>query len=215
MKPARSRSPLSLAVRAALALVLTAGLLLFLVVLRMQRHDDTPLLTLRSMETVDPVSVPAPPPPPEELTPTPPPALPELPELDLEIDPQMPAVSANPEPQIDLALPTSDFAPATEPTRRSMTFSASQLDAQPRLVNRPSVTFPKTLANRGITEGKVVLEVLISSAGNVDVRRVLEASHTELTEMGRSFASRSKFTPPKKDGRPVTAVFRWPLVLKL
>jgi hypothetical protein len=61
----------------------------------------------------------------------------------------------------------------------------------------------------------VVLEVLISSAGNVDVRRVLETSHTELTEMGESFAARSKFTPPKKDGRPVNALFRWPLILRL
>jgi hypothetical protein len=33
--------------------------------------------------------------------------------------------------------------------------------------------------------------------------------------MGESFASRAKFTPPKKDGRPVNALFRWPLILKL
>jgi hypothetical protein len=32
--------------------------------------------------------------------------------------------------------------------------------------------------------------------------------------MARSFATRSRFTVPKKNGRPVTAIYRWPLILR-
>jgi len=201
--------------RVGLALFLTAVLLVFLAGLRLSQKPEAPLLTLRTMETARPVSLPAPPPPPSETQPTPPTATPELPELDLEWDPVSPAIPAKAPQEISFQLPSTEFAQQSEAPRASMTFTASELDAQPRLVNRPNVTFPAVLQDQGITEGKVVLEVLISSAGNVNVRRVLETSHTELTEMGESFASRAKFTPPKKDGRPVNALFRWPLILKL
>ena len=56
---------------------------------------------------------------------------------------------------------------------------------------------------------------MISKTGTVAVQRVLESPHDDFTEMARSFATRSRFTPPKKDGRSVQALFRWPLTLKL
>lgn len=95
-----------------------------------------------------------------------------------------------------------------------MTFSSVDLDTQPRLVNSPSVTYPASQRNAGVTQAKVVLEVLISSGGIVTVKRVLESPHDDFTQMARSFATRARFTPPKKDGRPVTALFKWPLILK-
>lgn len=207
---------LSNLVRMGCALVLTAALLLFLAGLRMSQRPEAPKLTLRTMETTQPVSLPAPPPPPQEVSPTPPTASPELPELaEMEWDPVAPTIPARKPQEMNLQLKTTHFSQMSEAPRATMTFSASELDSQPRLVNRPNVTFPAALQEKGVTEGKVVLEVLINSAGNVNVRRVLETSHTELTAMGESFASRAKFTPPKKDGRPVNALFRWPLLLKL
>lgn len=191
---------------------LTAGLLCFLVGMRMLRNDDEPARTLRTLSTSPPLSLPSPPPPPRESEPPPPP--PDLPQLKLALDPTTPAVKASLESKPELRLARSDFAPATDAPLAQMTFSSVDLDSQPRLVNKPSVTFPATQRRLGVTEAKVVLEVLISSGGVVTVKRVLESPHDDFTAMARSFATRARFTPPKKDGRSVNALFRWPLLLK-
>ncbi len=199
--------------KAALAACLTAGLLFFLVGLRMVREDEPPSLTLRSLSIAPPASLPTPPPPPQESEPPPPPP-PDLPQLKIELDSTAPALKASLEIKPELRLRRTEFAPEQEAPLAQMTFSSVDLDSQPRLVNRPAVTFPPSQRRRGVNQAKVVLEVLISSAGTVTVKRVLESPHDDFTAMARSFATRARFTPPKKDGRPVQALFKWPLLLK-
>lgn len=200
--------------RLATAAGLTGGLLLFLVAMRIVREDNAPLLTLRSLESVQPVSLPAPPPTPPETTPPPPPPPPDLPRLQIELDSVAPAVKASLERDLDLRLNRTEFAAEQEAPLAQMTFASSDLDSQPKLVNKPSVTFPPRQKEAGVTEAKVILEVQISSGGIVTVKRVLDSPHEDFTAMARSFASRARFTPPKKDGRSVNALFRWPLILR-
>ncbi len=192
---------------------LTILLLGFLVGLRVFRNEDAPSILLRSLTTVPQVSLPMPPPPPQDLTPPPPPP-PDLPHLKVELDSTAPAVKASLEPKPEMQMLRSEFAPATSAPLAHLTYSSADLDSQPHLINRPSVAFPSAQKRLGVTEAKVVLEVLISSAGAVTVKRVIESPHDDFTAMARSFATRARFTPPKKDGRSVTALFRWPLILK-
>jgi TonB family protein len=192
---------------------LTGGLLLFLVAMRIVREDNAPLLTLSNLETIEPVSLPAPPPPPPS-TPPPPPPPPDLPRLQIELDSVAPAVKASLDRDLDLRLNRTEFAPQTDAPLAQMIFASADLDSQPKLVNKPSVTFPASQKRAGVTQAKVVLEVQISSGGIVTVKRVLESPHDDFTAMARSFATRARFTPPKKDGRSVNALFRWPLILK-
>ena len=199
--------------RIATAFGLTVGLLLFLVGTRLLRENNAPLLSLSNLQSIAPVSLPAPPPPPAESTPPPPPP-PDLPRLQIELDSVAPAVKASLSRTPDLRLQRTDFAPAQEVPLSQMTFASADLDSQPRLVNNPSVTYPSSQRNAGVTQAKVVLEVMISSGGIVTVKRVLESPHDDFTQMARSFATRARFTPPKKDGRPVNALFKWPLILK-
>lgn len=200
--------------RLATAAGLTGGLLLFLVAMRIVREDNAPLLTLRGLESIQPVSLPAPPPPPPETTPPPPPPPPDLPRLQIELDSVAPAVKASLDRDLDLRLNRTEFAPQQEAPLAQMLFASADLDSQPKLVNKPAVTFPASQKQAGVTQAKVVLEVQISSGGIVTVRRVLESPHDDFTAMARSFATRARFTPPKKDGRAVNALFRWPLILK-
>ena len=193
---------------------LTGGLLLFLVAMRIVREDNAPLLTLRSLESVQPVSLPAPPPPPPETPPPPPPPPPDLPRLQIELDSVAPAVKASLERDLDLRLNRTEFAAEQDAPLAQMTFASADLDSQPKLVNKPSVTFPPSQKKAGVSEAKVVLEVQISSGGIVTVKRVLESPHDDFTAMARSFATRARFTPPKKDGRSVNALVRWPLILR-
>jgi hypothetical protein len=201
-------------IRLFVALLLTVGLLLFLAALRLNQQSEAPLLTIRSLETIQPISLPAPPPPPETDSPPPPPEAVELTRLDFALDPVAPPIKATVERREELRLPNAEFARQVERPRSQMTFTSDELDSQPKLVSRPSVTFPKELLDRGVSEGKVTLEVLITSSGSVRVHRTLDSSHTELIAMARSFASGSRFTPPNKDGRTVNALFRWPLLLR-
>ena len=92
--------------------------------------------------------------------------------------------------------------------------SVGDLDSRPRLLNRPSTRYPSALLRRGIRSGTVILEVSISMSGRVKVRRVISSSHPELTKMASSFASRARFSAPKKDGKSVEALYRWPMTLQ-
>lgn len=208
-------NPTPFIARAIAAAGLTLGLLLFLTFMRLQGSSDAPLQTLSTLNTAPPVSLPAPPPPPQ-TTPPPPEVQPkQLPKLQIELESVAPPVKAKLSDDIELQLDRPEFASKTAPVRTRMTFSSSELDSSPRLMNRPSVTFPKSQSRRGITEGKATLEVMITSAGSVQVRRVISSDHEDFTKMARAFATQARFTPPKKDGRAVNALFRWPLILRL
>lgn len=200
--------------RAFTALGLTAGLLLFLVGMRLTRTSHSPELTLRTLSTISPVSLPAPPPPPAAETPPPPPP-PDLPRLEIQLDPVAPPVKATLVRDVELRLNPSDFAPVQDAPLAQMVFSAADLDTMPKLVNRPSIVFPANLKAKGVKQVKVVLDVNLSPGGIVTVQRVLESPSDDFTAVARSYATKARFTPPKKDGRSVQASFRWPLILKL
>lgn len=201
--------------RAFSAVALTVGLLVFLAGLRLAQKPEEPDQTIRTLSTVDPVALPAPPPPPPaEVEPPPPPPEENLPKLELALDSVAPPVKARIERKVELRLPNADFARQVESPRQRMTFFSDELDNQPKLIHRPSMSFPKALAEKGIKEGKVTLEVLITASGAVRVRRTLDSSHAELVSVARSFASNSRFSPPNKNGHNVNALFRWPLLLR-
>jgi TonB family protein len=65
-----------------------------------------------------------------------------------------------------------------------------------------------------VKEGRVLLEVSISTSGRVSVLRVISSSHADFSAMAKKFASRARFSVPKKNGRAVTAIYRWPLILR-
>ncbi|MBO62684.1 MAG: hypothetical protein CMG33_04070 [Candidatus Marinimicrobia bacterium] len=104
-------------------------------------------------------------------------------------------------------------APITRPKVQGFV-SVGDLDSRPRLLNRPSTRYPTALLRRGVRSGTVILEVGISMSGRVNVRKVISSSHPELTKMATSFASRARFSVPRKDGEPVNAIYRWPMTLQ-
>jgi len=142
--------------------------------------------------------------------------------FDVEIDPvpapvpkpsrqvSRPAVS-KPKTYSQTATPTPNPKPA--PVMRS-TYDAGELDARPHLINRPSASYPRSQLRAGVKEGRVLLEVSISTSGRVSVRRVISSTNGDFSAMARQFASRARFSVPKKNGRAVTAIYRWPLILR-
>lgn len=205
--------PFQLALRIALALLLAAGLLIFLAALRLAAKNDDQLQTLRPMSTILPASLPAPPPPPPNQPPPPPQPVP-LPKLEIQLDSIAPPLKATLDRHVELKLSPTQFAPQIDAPRETMIFSLADLDGKPRLVSRPNAQFPSSLRAKGVRESSATLEVSINPQGKVKVLRVLDSTHPEIVSVARSFASSARFTAPKKDGRAVTTNFRWPLLFK-
>lgn len=125
-----------------------------------------------------------------------------------------------------VARPKPAAPPAARPTRRATPkpppapvvrshYSADELDGQPHLVRRGSTPpFPSSLSRRGVARGTVTLEVELSERGSVRVRRVISATHPELVSGAKRFAAGSRFTAPKKNGRTVKAIMRWPITIE-
>jgi len=217
------------------ALLLTALLLVFLVATRLLMGDH-PVMEIRSMEVLEIAAPTPPPPPPDPLEEPPPPPPNHLPKLELQLDRIAPPLKATLDRAPDLTMQTAMFElevdppkappkptpkpvskprpPAPKPQPVRSTYSAGELDSMPRLLNSPSASYPSSLSRQGIKEGRVVLEIEISTSGRVSVRRVIRSSHSEFTSMATSIASRARFSTPTKNGTPVKAVYQWPLVLR-
>lgn len=201
-----------------IALGLTALLLVFLVVSRLARTEEE-VMTLRNVTSIDSVSASAAPPPPVTSSSPPPPSAPslatELPKLDLSVDSEAPPIQAvMADRLVNLTMKPAAFSSEFQPSKGATLYSAAQLDTQPRLLNRPQVSFPPSQSRIGVREGRVTLEVMINTSGKVMVRRIVSASHADFAVMAKQFANQSRFSPPRKDNRIVNAVFNWPLVLR-
>lgn len=241
MQLIRKRNPIvllrSLIGRLVGGVFLVILLLSFLIMMRLLDAERIPDRTIRTMETV-PEMAPPPPPPLEIQEETPPPPPLPLPKLEVQIESVAPPLVATLDSNIDLTMRTVDFElesnPEATPSPLPITtpkpanpvpapilkpriqgpVSVGDLDSRPRLMNRPSTRYPSALLRRGVRSGTVILEVGISMNGRVKVRKVLSSSHPELTKMATSFASRSRFSVPRKDGNPVNAIYRWPMTLQ-
>lgn len=195
-----------------LATIMLLGFLSFSRWLDSRREQ--PDTTIRLLTGIDAVQINTPPPPPPTEPPPPPPKTPPLPQLDIEINSPAPPIRATTSRNVRPSMMMASFSNNQPQERRRMIFSLHDLDDQPRLLNRPRVTFPQALRNRGLKEGRVVLEVKINPNGQVEVLRIIESSEPEFGEVATDFAERARFSPPKKDGRAVAARFRWPIVLR-
>lgn len=230
----RRLSRTGLAIRFGGAVGLTALLLVFLTAMKLLNANRITGQTLRPLKSIDEIAPPPPPPLPVNAQPPPPPPPKRLPKLELQLENISPPLRADLSPDLNLTMLTPKFEPEAaaqphtgiltqtpalhpplpKPAKARSSYSAGELDSKPRLLNNPSPGYPRSLLRRGIREGKVVLEVTISTTGRVSVKRVISSSNPEFTTMARSFAARARFTVPKKNGLPVTAIYRWPLILR-
>ncbi len=103
--------------------------------------------------------------------------------------------------------------PKSAPVAKSH-YQASELDGKPRVIRHGTTSFPSKLSRQGITRGTVILEVELSTSGGVSIRRVVSSSHPDLVSSARRVASGARFTPPRKNGQPVKAIMRWPIIIE-
>ncbi len=200
------------------SLLLAAGLFLVIPLTQMLNPPTEPDLIVREMRVVTPPVPPAPPPPPPEAPPPQSSQLQSLIEpvetapiefqvLDVEFAPGMGDAVAMGAP-----LPRLQLAGATIAAVEEL-FTFDDLAEVPRLVNMPRFRFPRGLVQRGVTEGKVIVEIDILPDGDARFRRIVSSSHPELEPVAREIVAQARFTRPMVDGVPRTVRGRFPLLL--
>lgn len=103
--------------------------------------------------------------------------------------------------------PTKPRKPRTQrppkPPIKSV-YNASELDSRPRELRVGRFTWPSRAKGKS---GTVRFLLEINTSGRVTVKRTLSCSDVALVSAARKVATGSRFTVPKKNGRPVRALF--------
>ncbi|MCE2509852.1 MAG: energy transducer TonB [Alphaproteobacteria bacterium] len=85
----------------------------------------------------------------------------------------------------------------------------------PRLLANPKPVYPKRARKQGI-EGRVVLRVLIGTAGeSLNVTMVESSGHALLDEAASHAVQKWRFVPAQRSGVPVTAALDIPIVFRI
>jgi len=131
--------------------------------------------------------------------------------------PEVPVEAPRPRPQpaqpAPAPTPRPTPAPPPPPVAKSH-YNVNELDGNPRLLRHGSAPFPAALARQGVNRGTVVLEVELSAAGAVTVRRVVSSTHPDLVAPARRVAASARFTPPTRRGQAVRAIMQWPITIQ-
>lgn len=86
-----------------------------------------------------------------------------------------------------------------------------ELDRIPRLVSTNHVRFPRELRSRGIKEVTTTVEIIIDRNGRAFVKKIVDPVYPMMPDVIRKSINNSRFTIPKKDGKPVQAVYLYNL----
>jgi hypothetical protein len=70
----------------------------------------------------------------------------------------------------------------------------------------PPKLFPDALIDAGITEGRVVVKLLIDEKGHAEVKYVLSSTHPSLVPIIVEAMNRSIYSIPIRDGRPTKSI---------
>lgn len=195
-------------------------------------------LVVREFELVEWEEPPPPPPEPEPDEPDdmpPPPPAAALPDLLPTDDLEAPTMATTNQP-VPLTLGVDSFSSATsvaslpqpQPTKappkvapprpaappKKSTYNIGELDSKPNVISYPRVSFPRSLSRKGIKQGKALVEVTIAPNGRSSLRRIISISHPELEGEVTKLVNGARFSPPRKNGEPVSATMRWPLVIR-
>ncbi len=90
-------------------------------------------------------------------------------------------------------------------------FKVEELDSYPRLISSNRITLPRALRRRGIKNVETVVEIIIDQSGNAFVKSIIDPVYPEMIEVIRKAINHSRFTIPKKEGRPVQAIYVYTL----
>lgn len=198
------------------AILLTVGLLSFLIIVSESDLLKPASTTIREVKFALP-----PPPPPPPPTHAEQPA--ETPSLDISIGGDGPSLKTSKM----ILVAEVDVAELEPPEPKAMTpdwdsllqpnwdaVGLDELDTPPRMITNASnlkINYPTSLVRQGINTVELELDVMIDETGKVFLRQILGSPPPEIISPVKKIIERARFTAPLKDGVAVRASFIWPL----
>jgi len=207
--------------RAPLALLgaLVMALLVFLAI-PVTQHLGNPrsdLIEFREAITITP-------PPPMVLPPTPEQVQPKEPEPTPEFKQQLQdfslsrlELSLNPGISGALRIGSAGNSFMTEVDALSeiqQLFTFADLESAPRIINNPSIVYPRELIRSGIREGRVLVRIEIDTKGRARVLEIISATEPRLIPAAKEVIRKARFTAPKVGGVPQKVHGEWPIILR-
>lgn len=113
--------------------------------------------------------------------------------------------------QLDqLKMPTFEMDAAY--IERSMKFelptmAVENLDSIPKALSQQYVGIPKPIRHRGIKRVETTVELLIDHNGRPFIKRIIDSVYPEMEEPIRQWVAKARFDIPRKNGRPVQAIY--------
>ena len=99
----------------------------------------------------------------------------------------------------------------SQPVRLGGVTGISDLDGNPSVLRRGRFRWPSRVRSELV---KAVVKVELNEKGSVRLIEIKSVSDEAIRRVLPSLVNGSKFTVPKKNGKPVKVVFNWPLILK-
>lgn len=93
-------------------------------------------------------------------------------------------------------------------------FTFADLESAPRIINNPSIVYPRELIRSGIREGRVLVRIEIDTKGRARVLEIISATEPRLIPAAKEVIRKARFTAPKVGGVPQKVHGEWPIILR-
>ena len=129
-------------------------------------------------------------------------------QLDLSLNPKLPN-------SLEIGMGRRDFSSEVDAVAAIQTvFTFADLNATPRIMNAPSIVYPRELIRRGVREGRVLALIEINTKGRARVLKILAASEPRLVAAAKEVIRKARFSPPTVGGELRTVRGEWPIILR-
>ena len=157
------------------------------------------------------------PPTPEQVQPSEPEPTPEFKEQFQEFSLSQLELSLNPgiSGALKIGVESASFATEVDVLGDILKlFTFADLQNAPRIINRPSIVYPRELIRRGVREGRVLAKIEIDTKGRARVLEILSATEPRLIPAAKEVIRKARFTPPEVDGTAQKVIGEWPIILR-
>ncbi len=81
------------------------------------------------------------------------------------------------------------------------------LDELPKIISSRYIQPPWSIIKRGITRIPTVVEIVIDQKGIAHIKKIVDPVYPEMVETIRTWIKNVRFSIPKKNGKPVQALY--------
>ena len=109
-----------------------------------------------------------------------------------------------------LALPEFTMDASTIQQRMALDMplmAVEKLDQVPQVVKQKYFPPPLSIRKQGIKRISTEVELIIDQTGKPYIKRITDAVYPEMEDVIRKWVQHARFSIPKKDGRPVQAIY--------